>query len=336
MPVAMIVPEVMRPTDTPYAAILRLAGFEVIYPLDPLLSRGQSGEARLIEELAGVDAVIAGGGEAYTPAVIAALPRLKVIARAGVGYDRVHVPAATARRVAVTITPTANHEGVAEHALALLFAAAKYVVASDQQLRLGVWSRVLTEPIRGKTLGILGLGRIGRSLAVRAKALGMQVLVCEKFPLASFVQAQQIELVGFDELLRRSDYLTLHCPHNEETTNLMNRETFARMKPGSTLINTARGKLVVEADLYAALQSGHLRAAALDVFEQEPPAADNPLFQLPNVVVTPHLAGVDSLSLENMGIECAQNIVALFENRWPEGAVVNEELRAGWVWKDEG
>jgi phosphoglycerate dehydrogenase-like enzyme len=332
MPVALIVPETMRPENTPYATMLRAAGFEVKYPREAQLARGWSGAGRLIEELAGVQAVIAGGGEAYTPEVLDALPELRVIARAGVGYDRVHVPAASERRIAVTITPTANHEGVAEHTLALIFAAAKFVVEGDKQLRAGVWSRVLTEPIRGKTLGVVGMGRIGRSLVVRAKALGMQVIVCEKFPLASFVREQQVELVELDELLQRSDYVSLHCPHCEETTGLINRQTLARMKQGSTLINTARGKLVVEADLIDALKSGHLRAAGLDVFEQEPPATDNPLFQMPNVVATPHLAGGDYLSLENMGIECAQNIIALSQNRWPEGAVVNDSLRDGWKW----
>lgn len=331
MPVALIVPETMRSKGTPYAAILREAGFEVIFPRDPQLARGLTGEQALIDELSGVQAVIA-GSEGYTPEVISALPHLRVIARAGVGYDRVHVPTATRQRVAVTITPTANHEGVAEHTLALLLASAKFIVEGDKQLRAGVWSRVLTEPIRGKTLGILGLGRIGRSLAVRAKALGMKVLACETCPNEDFVKVQQLELAGFDEVLSRSDYLSLHCPHTPETTGLINRDTLARMKRGSTLINTARGKLVVEADLLEALKSGHLRAAALDVFEQEPPSPDNPLFALPNVVVCPHLAGGDYLSLENMGIECAQNIVALRNNRWPEGAVINDELRADWLW----
>lgn len=332
MPVALIVPETMRPENTPYAALLREAGFEVRYPREAQLARGWAGAERLIDELRGVHAVIAGGGEAYTPEVLAALPELRVIARAGVGYDRVSVPAATERHIALTITPTANHEGVAEHTLALMFALAKFVVEGDKQLRAGVWSRVLTEPIRGKTLGIVGLGRIGRSLVVRAKALGMQTLACEKFPLASFVREQQVELVELDELLQRSDYVSLHCPHSEETTGLINRHTLARMKPGSTLINTARGKLVVEADLIEALRSGQLRGAGLDVFEQEPPATDNPLLHMPNVVATPHLAGGDYLSLENMGIECAQNIIALAHNRWPEGAVVNDTLRTSWRW----
>jgi phosphoglycerate dehydrogenase-like enzyme len=277
------------------------------------------------------DAVIA-GGEAYGSAILQALPKLRVIARAGVGYDRVDVPTATSRRVAVTITPNANYECVAEHTLAMMFGVAKNLVASDQSVREGRWERQLTEPLRGKTFGILGLGRIGRAVAVRVKAIGMMVLACEQFPKEAFVKSQEISLVSFDELLARSDYLSLHCPHSPETHGIINRSTLARMKPGSVLINTARGKLVVEADLVEALQRGPICAAAIDVFEQEPPRADNPLFKLPNVLLAPHLGGMDKLSLLNMGIESAENIVNLYLGRWPEGSVVNAELKATWSW----
>lgn len=331
MPIAFITPEQLFASPAPYVDILQRNGFEVRYPHLRTLARGETSDAVVIENLLEADAVIA-GGEQYTPHVIHSLPKLKVIARAGVGYDRVDVPAATARRVAVTITPNANHECVAEHALALMFAAAKNVIAGDRSLREGKWDRVLTEPLRGKTFGILGLGRIGRSLSLRVKALGMRVIAHEQYPNETFVRQQEIELVSLDDLLARSDYLSLHCPASPETCGIINRDTLAKMKPGSTLINTARGRLVVEADLVAALQSGHLRFACLDVFEQEPPRADNPLFALPNVVLAPHLGGLDKLSLENMGIESAENIVNLHLGRWPLGAVVNAELETNWKW----
>ena len=255
-----------------------------------------------------------------------------MIARAGVGFDRVDIPAATARGVAVTITPNANHECVAEHALALLFACRKNLLPNDRGTREGNWERVLTEPVRGKTFGIIGLGRIGRSVAVRVKALGMKVLACEAFPHEGFVKLHDIEIVPLEQLLARSDYVSLHCPMCLETAGIINKNTLAQMKPGSTLINTARGKLVVEADLVAALQSGHLRAAGIDVFEQEPTRSGNPLFALPNVVVSPHMGGMDKLSLENMGIESAENITSLFYGRFPVGSVVNAELEATWKW----
>ena len=321
----------MLRVPAPYVTILRDVGFDIRYPQNPHLARGLVTDEETIREFQGMNAIIA-GGENFSPRVIAALPALRVIARAGVGYDRVNVPAATQQRVALTITPTANHEAVAEHVFALMLASAKHVVRDDKNLRSGQWSRQLTQPLRGRVLGLLGLGRIGRSTAVRGVAMGMQVLACETFPNHEFVQANRIELVDLDKLLARSDYLSLHCPLNENTRGLVNQAFLAKMKPGSTLINSARGGLVVERDLIAALQSGHLRAAALDVFEQEPPPADNPLFTLDNVVVTPHLAGTDATSLENMGIESAQNIVSLYQGRWPEGAVVNNELRETWKW----
>src|SRR5262245_46893814 len=172
MPTAHITPECMAHNPAPYVTILRDGGFEVRYPKNPLLARGLLSQEETIAELATVEAVIA-GGEVFSPAVIQALPKLRVIARAGVGYDRVDVPAATARRVAVTITPTANHEAVAEQAFALILACAKDLVIGHKSLLAGQWRRDLTEPIRGKTLGLLGLGRIGRSTALRGIAMRM-------------------------------------------------------------------------------------------------------------------------------------------------------------------
>jgi D-3-phosphoglycerate dehydrogenase len=331
MPVALITPELMRHKPAPYVDILREGGFEVRYSKDAFFTRGLGSEQQTIDEYRGVAAAIA-GGEHINPGVLAALPELRVVARAGVGFDRVDVPACTRHGVVVTITPTANHEAVAEHALALIFAFAKKIVFNDKATRAGKWPRDLLLPIRGQTLGLLGLGRIGRSTAVRAKLLGMNVIATEKYPNDAFVRANGIELVDFDTLLARSDYLSVHCPLNDETRGMLNRQAFAKMKPGSVLVNTSRGGTVIEADLVAALRSGHLGGAALDVFEEEPPAKDNPLFAMDNVVLSPHIAGTDTRSMEDMGIECAQCIVKLRRGEWPVGAVVNDELRGGWKW----
>jgi phosphoglycerate dehydrogenase-like enzyme len=160
----------------------------------------------------------------------------------------------------------------------------------------------------------------------------MTVIATETFPDLAFARQHGIELADFETLLARSDYLSLHCPHNAQTDRMFNRNVFAKMKRGSVLINTARGRLVVEADLLAALQEGHLAGAGLDVFEKEPATADNPLFALKNVVLSPHLAGADKLSQENMAIEAAECIVKLSRGQWPTGAVVNDELRARWKW----
>ncbi len=327
----LITPESLLHKQGPHTEILQAAGFDVVYPNDSHLTRGLGTEEKTIDELQGAAALIA-GGEHLTGRVLNAVPSLRVIARCGVGYDRVDIDAATAKGIPVTITPTANHEAVAELALALMFAVAKSVVANDADTRLGRWNQKPTRPIRRSTLGILGLGRIGRSLAARAISLRMQVIATETYPDERFVREHNIELVDFESLLARSDYLSVHCPLNDETRGLLNKDVFATMKPGSALINTARGDLVVEADLIEALKSGHLRAAGLDVFEQEPVAADNPLFQLDNVVCSPHIAGADELSMEDMGIEAAQCIVKLSKGEWPDGAVVNESLKDSWNW----
>jgi len=331
MPTVLITPESMRDQPAPYVDSLSRAGFEVRYPENPELSRGLTTDEETIAELEGVAAVLA-GGELFNRRVMTALPELRVIARVGVGYDRVDVAAATERGIVVTITPTANHEAVAEQTLALLFAVAKRLVVNDQATRAGHWRRTLTRPVRGQTLGILGLGRIGRSMALRGLGVGMKVLATETYPDEEFVAKHGIELVNLETLLASSDYLSIHCPLNDETRGMFNAELFAKMKPNSVLLNTSRGPLVVEADLLRALEEGPLGAAGLDVFEQEPTSPENPLFKLDNVVVSPHIAGTDSRSMEDMGIEAAGCITTLQNGKWPTGAVVNDELRENWKW----
>jgi phosphoglycerate dehydrogenase-like enzyme len=161
----------------------------------------------------------------------------------------------------------------------------------------------------------------------------MKVMAYELYPDKDFVAKNSIELVDLDTLLKRSDFVSLHCPLSDETRGLMNAAAFAKMKPGSVFINTARGGLVVESALIAALQSGHLGGAGLDVFEQEPTDPGNPLFKMDNVVVCPHLGGGDSQSIADMGAEAAQSIVTLFQGNWPpDAAVLNGSLKAGWRW----
>lgn len=331
MPTVLITPESLLGTRGPWVEILEAAGLTVAYPEETTFTRGLVSEAEAVRVMKPASAIIA-GGEHFTPSVLAQLPNMRVIARAGVGYDRVNVPESTRRGIAVCITPTANHEGVAEQVFALIFGFAKGVVVNDARTRAGQWVGESTRPIRGKTLGLVGLGRIGRSTAIRGRAMGMRVIASDQFADLNFARQHGIEMVDFETLLAQSDYVSLHCPHNAETNRLMDARRFAQMKRGSVLINTARGGLVVEADLLTALNSGHLAGAGLDVFEQEPAKADNPLFRLPQVVVSPHLGGGDRLTQDSMGIEAAQCIAQLYRNQWPAGAVVNEELRANWKW----
>jgi phosphoglycerate dehydrogenase-like enzyme len=160
----------------------------------------------------------------------------------------------------------------------------------------------------------------------------MSVIAAEVAPDKDFLQQHAVELVEFDTLLNRSDYVSLHCPLNEHTQGLFDEAAFAKMKPGSVLINTARGKLVVEADLCRALESGHLKGAGMDVFEQEPPDIDNPLLKMDNVVLSPHMAGADEESSAAMAMEAAQCIVKLYRGEWPHESAVNSSLQDTWKW----
>lgn len=331
MPSVLITPEAILHAQGPHTEILKEAGFEIVYPKNSEFTRGQCSEEECVSELSVADAVIA-GGEFISERVLCRLPRLRVIARNGVGYDRVDVPAATSHNILVTITPTAVHEAAAEHALALLFAVSKNVIRDDRATRAGQWPRGLIQPIRGKTIGILGLGRIGRSMAVGCAALGMTVIAHDLFPDQSFARENNIELVDFNTLVERCDVLSVHCPMEANTAGIINRSVFDRMKPTAILINTARGTIVNERDLVEALRSGTIMGAGLDVYEVEPPARDNPLFELDNVVLTPHKAGADALAMRNMAIESASCIAKLYKGEWPENAVVNRELRDTWKW----
>ncbi len=331
MPCVLITPEAFRHVEGRHTDILKEAGFQIAYPKNPEFTRGLCAEEECIDELAVADALIA-GSEYVTGSMLDKLPRLRVVARSGVGYDRIDVPAATERNVLVTITPTAVHEAAAEHALALLFAVSKNIVGGDRATRAGQWPRTLIDPIRGKTLGILGLGRIGRSMAIRSAAMGMTVIAHDPFANEAFARENDIELTDFDTLVQRCDILTIHCPNSPDTVGMINRQVFERMKATAILINTARGPIVNEQELATALRDKSIKGAGLDVYEMEPPEKDNPLFELDNVVLTPHAAGADSLAMSNMATESASCVAQLYRGAWPEGAVINQQLRDSWKW----
>jgi D-3-phosphoglycerate dehydrogenase len=326
MPKVLITPTTLTTGGGPHVNLLEQAGFQVVFPRH---SR-QLSEDELLQELPGVAATLA-GSEPYTSRVLARAPELRVIARAGVGYDAVDLPAATARGIAVAITPGANHDAVAEHTWAMLLAAAKQITLLDRTTRAGQWLRQPTLPLRGCTLGIIGLGRIGKAVALRAPPFLMKVLAYEPFPDQAFVKQHGIELAPLEKVLSQSDYITLHLPLSAETQRLICQKTLALMKPTAWLINTARGGLVCEADLLEALQSKKLGGAALDVFEEEPPGR-SPLFGLENVVLTPHIAGIDEVSRIELGVHAARAIVALSRGEWPAEQIVNSEVQAKFRW----
>lgn len=314
--------------DGPHIPVLLEAGFEVLPG-----SRQTAGwtEEEVIQNVAGCDAVIA-GAEPYTARVLDAAPMLRVIARTGVGFDAIDVPACDQRGVVVCTTPGVNHDSVAELAIAFIMGIGRGFPDLDMRVRRGEWKRVFLPRVMGKTLGVVGLGRIGRALVSRAVGLGMTVIATEPCPDSEFCGKWNVELVPFDDLLQRSEYVSLHSPLTAETKHMMNAGTFARMKPGSVLINTSRGGLVDERALVAALESGHLRGAGLDVFEVEPLPLDSPLIKMSNVMLSGHVAGTDEEARRASQKMAAELIVALRDGQWPAHAIQNLKGVSGWKW----
>ena len=322
----LIAPAPLAGLEAKFVDVLRAAGFALVYPK----RRAQLTEDELLEQLTGIKAAVA-GSEPYTRRVLSAHPQLRAVARAGVGFDAVDLAAATERGVAVTITPGTNQDAVAEHTFALILACAKSIVPQHQGTCALKWPRQATIPLRGRTLGIAGLGRIGKSVAIRGAAFGMKLIAYEPFPDHAFAQAHGITFVSFDQLLTDSDFLTLHMPASKEARHLVNKAAFAKMKPTAYIINTARGALISEADLVDALEQKKIAGAGIDVFEEEPPR-DCALFRMANVVVTPHAAGVDLQSRDDMALSAAEAIVSLSKGEWPAEKVVNPEVKATFRW----
>jgi D-3-phosphoglycerate dehydrogenase / 2-oxoglutarate reductase len=326
MPKVLVAPMTLANVQGPFVQVLRGAGFELAYPPHA----HQMTEEELLPALRGMSASLA-GSEPYTARVLAANPTLRVIARAGVGYDAVDVAAATEHGVAVTITPGTNHDCVAEHTFSLLLGLTRNLVAQHLGVKSGAWPRGTNLPLRGRTFGIAGLGRIGKAVALRGECFGMRLLAYEPYPDTAFAATHHIELVPLDRLLAESDFVSLHLPLTPQSRRMINRQALARMKPTAFLINTARGGLVDEADLLEALKSRRIAGAALDVFEQEPPGR-SPLFELDNVLLTPHAAGMDLQSRDDMARSAAEAIVSLSRGEWPAEKVVNPEVRAKFKW----
>ena len=244
----------------------------------------------------------------FTAEVLGACPKLKLISIWGTGTDNVDLPAAAARGITVTNTPGANAVAVAEHTVALMLAAAKQIVPADRAMRQGGWPRNLVPQLRGKRLGLVGTGLIGREVAAMAKGLGMEVVAWTFHPSARLADTLGLRYVEIEELLRTSDIVSLHLRATPETRHFLTRARLAMLKPGAVLVNTARGALIDEAALVECLQEKRIAGAALDVFETEPLPADHPLLGLPNVLLTPHAAGMTPEVIQTGLAMAAENI----------------------------
>ncbi|MCQ4365752.1 phosphoglycerate dehydrogenase [Mycobacterium gordonae] len=292
---------------------------------------------KLLAAVPEADALLVRSATTVDAEVLAAAPKLKIVARAGVGLDNVDVDAATARGVLVVNAPTSNIHSAAEHAIALLLAAARQIPAADATLREHTWkrSKFSGTEIFGKTVGVVGLGRIGQLVAQRIAAFGAHLVAYD--PYVAHARAAQlgIELLPLDELLERADFISVHLPKTPETAGLIGKEALAKTKPGVIIVNAARGGLIDEAALAEAITSGHVRAAGLDVFATEP-CTDSPLFELPQVVVTPHLGASTAEAQDRAGTDVAESVrLALAGEFVPDavnvgGGVVNEEV-APWL-----
>ena len=241
--------------------------------------------------------------------LLSAASRLRIVGRAGTGVDNIDVPAASARGILVVNAPGANSISVAEHACALMLALARSVPAADRAMKDARWEKkkFLGSELRGKTLGIAGLGRIGQEVAQRAHAFGMRIVAHDPFIAKEIATGLGVELMPLDQMCATADYLTLHLPATAETRHLFDDQRFAKCRPGIRLVNTARGELVDEAALRRALENGIVGAAALDVFETEPPN-DWSLAQLPQVIATPHIAASTEEAQELVGTETAATV----------------------------
>jgi phosphoglycerate dehydrogenase-like enzyme len=324
----LVAPAHLRAIEFCFAPTLSDAGYTIHYPSRyEVHSDKPMNEAELMAEVPGCVASLA-GSEPYTRAVIAkaAAEGLKVIARAGVGYDAVDLAAATDHGVAVCFAPGTNQEAVAEHAFMLMLALVRRLREQDVEVRQGQWPRRAVGHLRGMTLGIVGLGRIGKEMARRANVFNMEVIATEIFPDHEFAKAHRVTFVPLEELLRRSDVVTLHVPKTPQTKYLINRDTLALMKPTAFVLNTARGGVVHEKDLHDALVAKKIAGAGLDVYEHEPPG-QNPLFALDRVVLTAHTAGVDQRSRQEMARLPAQAIVKLLAGEWPADWIVNPQVK---------
>jgi D-3-phosphoglycerate dehydrogenase / 2-oxoglutarate reductase len=292
---------------------------------------------KLLAAVPDADALLVRSATTVDAEVLAAGAKLKIVARAGVGLDNVDVDAATARGVLVVNAPTSNIHSAAEHAIALLLAAARQIPAADATLREHTWKRSSfsgTE-IFGKTVGVVGLGRIGQLVAQRLAAFGAEIVAYD--PYVSPARAAQlgIEVLTLDELLARADFISVHLPKTKETAGLINSAALAKTKPGVIIVNAARGGLIDEQALADAVRSGHVRGAGIDVFSTEP-CTDSPLFDLPQVVVTPHLGASTAEAQDRAGTDVAASVkLALAGEFVPDavnvgGGVVGEEV-APWL-----
>jgi D-3-phosphoglycerate dehydrogenase len=277
----------------------------------------------LIEFVRDYDAIIV-GIEKITAPVIEASKKLKIIAKHGAGVDNVDVTAASARGIVVTSAPGANSDAVADLTVGLFLSLAREIPFADRSVREGKWPRLAGVQMNEKTLGIIGLGQIGKKVVKRALGFDMKVLVYDVIQDEAFARQTALRYVPLDELLAQSDFISIHVPLMPSTHRLIGERELGILKKQAFIVNISRGNIVDEEALYRSLKEGRIRGAALDVFSQEPPTG-SPLLSLDNVILTPHMGGYTLEALRDTGLICVRNILDLFEGKTPQ-FVINPEV----------
>jgi len=317
---------------SPYnrADLFEAAGFEVVEGI-------ARNEDELAELLRDADGAQVGTLPLTSRAVMAACPKLKVVSRMGVGVDSIDLDAATDLGILACNVPGINTAEVADHAVAMLLALTRRLFDAITTTRAGAWSenRPLTgvyqqgvRRIAAHTVGIIGFGNIGRAFATRIRGFGpARIVACDPYVPQSTADLYGVELLPLEEMLAQSDYISIHCSATEETRHLINSNTLGLMKPTALLVNTARGPAVDGRALHAALESGQIEAAALDVTELEPVDAADPLLALPNFIITPHIAGFSPMFLEECPIRQAENIINVLTGTKPHGLANPEVIK---------
>jgi len=275
-----------------------------------------------VEVLKSVDAVLSGNDLVIDEALFGMAPKLKVIAKMGVGLDMIDIDAASRHGAIVFNTPGVNNQAVADHTFAMLLAVARKIIYCDRSLREKRWehTKIMGVELWQKTIGIVGLGAIGRAVALRAKGFDMKIVAHDPYWPDQFAAENRIERVPLEALLKMSDVISLHVPLTPENKGMINANTLGLMKPTAILVNAARGEIVNEADLYRALKDGVIIGAGLDVFENEPPT-ESPLLDLDNVVLTPHTAAFTTEAMNNMNVGVVEQLIDYLEGKRPEHLV---------------
>jgi D-3-phosphoglycerate dehydrogenase len=305
-------------TPGPHHELLASCGVEV------QRERGPLSESQMLELAGDFDAFLC-GDDAITRAVLdRSLPRLKIISKYGIGVDKIDVAGCTELGIPLTFCPGVNHTTVAEHTFLLMLGMFRHLMEQATAVRAGDWKRITGHEIMGKTIGVIGLGRIGKEVVKRARAFAMPLMGIDLYWPEEFAREYDVQqAAGYDEIFEKCDIISLHTNLTDETRNLIRSETIAKMKPDVVIVNCARGEMVNSADMRAALESGKVAGYAADVLDQEPPPADHPLLTAPNCLVTPHIGSRTFESVERQAMMATENLIKCLQGQQPL-AQVNE------------